>query len=393
MLQFMAVFMARWRGWGGWLRCRGFCAPPGRLELSARGRGQCTGSDPCKKVSVTCTRSRRGYTCVECTLRNNNNNTPQPFWLKSSWPKVTCAARHGWPAVGGERLVPTFDVAAASSDIRLMRWQLRRWWEQDSESMESVPLVSLDSLAQRVTQLERVVDGLQHVPQERVQNRTPEQIVDVSVPLLTETIVEVAPSSPQERVQNRTPEQIVDVPVPLFMEAIVEVVPSSPKERVQNCTPEQTLDVPVPQLMEAIVEVVSPQERVRTPEQIVDVPVPRIIEAIVEVLPSSPQERVQNRTPEQIVDVPVPLLMETIVEVVPSSPQERVQNCTPAQMVEAIVEVVPSLPQESVQNRTPEQIVDIPVPRTIEAIVVGPVVDSVADQLRALELFSSFMDS
>ena len=28
--------------------------------------------------------------------------------------QVTCAARHGWPAVGGERLVPTFDVAAAS---------------------------------------------------------------------------------------------------------------------------------------------------------------------------------------------------------------------------------------------------------------------------------------
>ena len=44
--------------------------------------------------------------------------------------------------------------------------------------------------------------------------------------------------------QNRTPEQIVDVPVPQFMEAIVEVAPSPPQESVQNRTPEQIVDVP-----------------------------------------------------------------------------------------------------------------------------------------------------
>ena len=92
---------------------------------------------------------------------------------------------------------------------------------------------------------------------ERVQNRTPEQIVDVPVPQLMEAIVEVLPSSPQERVQNRTPEQIVDVPVPRIMETIVEVLPSSPQERVQNCTPEQIVDVPVPRTIEAIVEQIS----------------------------------------------------------------------------------------------------------------------------------------
>ena len=118
---------------------------------------------------------------------------------------------------------------------------------QDSESMESIPLVSLASLAERVTQLERVVeqiagapvpqifegvDGLQHVPQERVQNRTPEQIVDVLVPLLTEAIVEVMPSLLQESVQNRTPEQFVDEPVHQIAEEIVER--PVPSERIHE---------------------------------------------------------------------------------------------------------------------------------------------------------------
>ena len=50
---------------------------------------------------------------------------------------------------------------------------------------------------------------------------------------------------------------------------------------------------------------------------------PRIVEAVVEVLPSTPQERVQNRTSEQIVGVPVPQIIEDSLPVVP---QERVQN-------------------------------------------------------------------
>ena len=52
------------------------------------------------------------------------------------------------------------------------------------------------------------------VPQERVPNCTPEQIVDVPVPQIME---ESLPALPQERVQNRTLEQIVDVPVPLTL--------------------------------------------------------------------------------------------------------------------------------------------------------------------------------
>ena len=123
------------------------------------------------------------------------------------------------------------------------------------------------------------------------------------------------------------------VPVPQLMEAVVEV---TPLERVQNRTPQQIVGVHVPQIMEARVDVmlITPQERVqnRTLEQIVDVPVPRTMEAIVKVVPSPPQERVQNCTPEQIVDVPFLRTMEVRV---PSCIQEQIMDLLVPQIMVA----------------------------------------------------------
>ena len=75
--------------------------------------------------------------------------------------------------------------------------------------------------------------------------------------------MEVVPSSPQERVQNCTPEQIVDIPVPRTIEAAVEVY--DPQECVQNHTPEQIVGEPVPQIAEEIVESPVPSERIHEP--------------------------------------------------------------------------------------------------------------------------------
>ena len=92
--------------------------------------------------------------------------------------------------------------------------------------------------------------------------------------------------------------------MPQLMEAVVEV---TPQERVQNRTQEQIVDVPVPPLLEAVVEVTTQERVLnRTHEQISGVPVPQIMEAPVDVMLTTPLERVQNRTPEQIVDVPCP---------------------------------------------------------------------------------------
>ena len=50
---------------------------------------------------------------------------------------------------------------------------------------------------------------MQIMPQERVQNRTVEQVVDVPVTQIQEEIVEVIQLAPQERISDRMVEQIV----------------------------------------------------------------------------------------------------------------------------------------------------------------------------------------
>ena len=235
---------------------------------------------------------------------------------------------------------------------------------------------SLDELAERVARLERVVEqiagapvpqilevgvnGLQHVPQERVQNSAVEKIGGVPVPQIWEPIVDGPHLIPQERVQNRTPDQIVVVPVPQISE---NSLPSPSQERVQNRTLEQIVDFPVPRTMEAIVEVVPspPQERVpnRTHEQIVDFPVPRTMEAGVQVSFSMPQVRVQNCTQEQNMDFPEPRILEVV-------PPERTQEFIAEQIsvvpqtTENFVSAVQPVPPERIRERLVEQISVVP---------------------------------
>ena len=236
-----------------------------------------------------------------------------------------------------ECLVPTFHVAAASSDTRLMRWQLRRWWGRTVKSWSRFRLY----LWTGWTQLERVV----------------EQIAGAPVPQILDGVVEGAQHAPEKRVQNSVVEQIGGVPVPQIWEPIVDGPYRIPRECVQNRTPEQTVDVLVPQITEDGLPIV-PQERVhnRVAEQIVDVLVPQITEDGLHLVP---QERVQNRTSEQIVDVLVPQIVA-----------ERVQHRTQEQIADVLVPpimeaVLPCTPQERVQNLTQEQVMDVPVPQNM----------------------------
>ena len=80
---------------------------------------------------------------------------------------------------------------------------------------------------------------------ERVQNCFPEQIVGVPVPQIMEAPVDVMLTTPQERVQHRTHEQIV-----------VSSVPHISEERVPNRSPEQIMDFPVSLNMEAYAGIV-----------------------------------------------------------------------------------------------------------------------------------------
>ena len=94
--------------------------------------------------------------------------------------------------------------------------------------------------------LEGVVDGLQHVPQERVQNSVVEQIAGAPVRQIWEPIVEGPHHVPRGARAESYAEQIMDSPVPQLMEA---VSPSTPQERVLNRTQEQIV------VIEAAVEV------------------------------------------------------------------------------------------------------------------------------------------
>ena len=79
-------------------------------------------------------------------------------------------------------------------------------------------------------------------PHECVPTRTLEHIVAFIVPQISE-----------ERVENRTPEQIVDFPVLQNMEGYARVVRAPPQKCVQIVLPESVVDVPLPHIKQGAV--------------------------------------------------------------------------------------------------------------------------------------------
>ena len=61
--------------------------------------------------------------------------------------------------------------------------------------------------------MEEIVEVVRLIPQKRVQQRTVEQTVDVSVPHVVEEMVEVVQTIHQEGISERIIDRIVDVPV------------------------------------------------------------------------------------------------------------------------------------------------------------------------------------
>ena len=126
---------------------------------------------------------------------------------------------------------------------------------------------------------EHIVDG-----PDRLQQRTAEQIADLHSPLIQEEIVgrfstlhknelpiapvrnfstlqilerlvEVVKVIPQQRVQQRTEEHAAYLHVPQIQEEIAETIQRGPQERELDCTAEQPFDVPGPQNQKQMVGV------------------------------------------------------------------------------------------------------------------------------------------
>ena len=114
---------------------------------------------------------------------------------------------------------------------------------------------------------------------------------------------------PQERIQQRTVEKIVDVPILEIHELFVEVVLVIPLEWVPECILEQTL-------MEAITGFSKPSSLAH---------VPQLMEENFEVEKFRSQERVKNRTVEQRVDSGVRRIQDEVAVVLKAILQEHVQ--------------------------------------------------------------------
>ena len=151
--------------------------------------------------------------------------------------------------VGRDHPVPCRDVAATALN------ELTKEVQRLERVLEQIGGVSVPQLT------ESLVDDPQRAPQEHVRNCVVEQIKSVLVPQIWEPVVDLQ-LVPQERVQNRLGEDFMDVPVPLIKDEIVDSVQVSPQERVQNLARELFVDVPMPQIKEDGLQLV-PQERVQ----------------------------------------------------------------------------------------------------------------------------------
>ena len=92
------------------------------------------------------------------------------------------------------------------------------------------------------------------LPQDRIYECTGEQI-DVPSPNVMEDKVEVASLTTQERSQQSTVKEIVEILVPQIQEQSFGLIKVIPQERVSVRIVEQTVDLPVPLIMEEIVAV------------------------------------------------------------------------------------------------------------------------------------------
>ena len=101
----------------------------------------------------------------------------------------------------------------------------------------------------------------------------------------------------QDKIPQRTAEQVMDIPVPQVTEESIEIFNVLSQDRVQQRMVEQITETPAVSLDEKIIQ--------HTIEETIDIPVPHVMKKTSEAVKLIPQERVQNHTVEQFIDMPV----------------------------------------------------------------------------------------
>ena len=158
------------------------------------------------------------------------------------------------------------------------------------------------------------------IPQERVQQRTVEQMADISAPQVAEEFVEVLQTIHQERISERIAVQIVNVPVevPKWISGTSATTDLRARYVSQECISERIcehmVDVPVPQVVGQLFDAPKTSSRYRILHCIVeqisrcscgadDTAVGGCAEIVF-------HDRIQQRTLVQIADILVPQVVD-----------------------------------------------------------------------------------
>ena len=287
--------------------------------------------------------------------------------------------------------------------------------------------------------LDRVLDApvamQRHASHERIQERTVEED-DVLIPHVMKKTIEDVKLVPQEQVQNRIMERIVDLPVPQIRKETGEVTQLIPHD-CDELIPEwlnsvksviDSVDLPVnishetlqrnkilrvikknhvmkclgmfAEIAEEIkMSNVFAQDRAqqRIVNQSAETSATSLADEIVETPKTQTQkeiscclkenqsefseERGQNNTVEHIIDMPASQIQEKTVETIPLIPQDQISD----RIVEQTVKVVKAIPQEcldipgvaqkqSAMVQKSQTVIEIPQVQHIDKVIDVPVV-------------------
>ena len=120
--------------------------------------------------------------------------------------------------------------------------------EDPSEFLEELIIAKSDVLVPHV--MEKTTEDVKFIPQEQVQNRIMEQIIDVQGWQIQEKLVEVIHLILQERISERIGAKLAS----RIQEELLEAIQLIRKARISERIVETFMDMPVPQIQERFVE-------------------------------------------------------------------------------------------------------------------------------------------
>ena len=206
-------------------------------------------------------------------------------------------------------------------------------------------------------------------PQVQFLDRVPD------APVATQ-LVEVPKIVSQDKIPQRTAEQVMDIPVPQVVEEIIKVfevfdrdgngfISAADLRHVMTNFGEKLTDEFLSLMARNMKDTDTEEELVEAFKVFFQDRVQqRIVEQITEIPTVSLAEEIMERTIEETINISIPHVMEKTIEGVKLIPQERVQNCTVEQFID-----MPVMMQRQVRKT-----VEVPQRQFVDKAVDMPVI-------------------